>query len=83
MIKIRDFYTKSTLVGFTQPVTELQQKGIDDAQELIAYCARVSNPDNQFNTETSEKLIKYLLISYLYFFIISSLRFKLKKALKD
>lgn len=61
MIKIRDFYTKSTLVGFTQPVAELQQKGIDDAQELISYCARVSNPDNQFNTETSENLIKYLL----------------------
>ena len=35
--------------------------GITDAQELIAYCARVSNPSNQFNTETSEKLIKYLV----------------------
>ena len=35
--------------------------GIDDAQELIAYCARVSNPSNQLNTETSEKLIKYLV----------------------
>jgi thymidylate synthase (FAD) len=35
--------------------------GIDDAQELIAYCARVSNPANQFNTETSEKLIRYLV----------------------
>jgi thymidylate synthase (FAD) len=30
-------------------------------QELIAFCARVSNPSNQFNTETSEKLIKYLI----------------------
>jgi thymidylate synthase (FAD) len=35
--------------------------GIADAQELIAYCARVSNPSNQLNTETSEKLIKYLV----------------------
>jgi thymidylate synthase (FAD) len=30
-------------------------------QELVAFCARVSNPSNQFNTETSEKLIKYLI----------------------
>jgi thymidylate synthase (FAD) len=29
--------------------------------ELVAYCARVSNPDNQHNKETSEKLIKYLI----------------------
>ena len=32
-----------------------------DCQELIAYCARVSNPSNQMNKETSEKLIKYLI----------------------
>lgn len=31
------------------------------ALDLVAYCARVSNPDNQFNTETSEKLVKYLM----------------------
>ena len=30
-------------------------------QNLIAYCARVSNPDNQMNSETSEKLIRYLI----------------------
>lgn len=35
--------------------------GVDDCQELIAYCARVSNPNNQINTETSEKLINYLI----------------------
>jgi thymidylate synthase (FAD) len=35
--------------------------GIADAQELIAYCARVSNPANQLNTESSEKLIRYLV----------------------
>jgi thymidylate synthase (FAD) len=32
-----------------------------DLQDLIAYCARVSNPDNQMNSETSEKLLKYLM----------------------
>ncbi len=31
------------------------------ATELVAYCARVSNPENQFNKETSDKLIKYLM----------------------
>jgi thymidylate synthase (FAD) len=35
--------------------------GLADAQELVAYCARVSNPSNQLNTETSDKLIKYLV----------------------
>ena len=49
------------LVSYSQPTKEFAQMGIDDAQELIAYCARVSNPANQFNTETSEKLIKYLV----------------------
>jgi len=33
----------------------------DNVQELIAFCARVSNPSNQMNNETSEKLIKYLI----------------------
>jgi len=49
------------LLSFSQPTKEFINQGIDDAQELIAYCARVSNPSNQFNTETSEKLIKYLV----------------------
>lgn len=34
---------------------------LTDMQELVAYCARVSNPANQFNAETSEKLIRYLV----------------------
>ena len=33
----------------------------DNIQEIIAYCARVSNPDNQMSSETSEKLLKYLI----------------------
>ena len=49
------------LISFSQPTAEFQQQGIDDAQELIAYCARVSNPANQLNTDTSEKLIRYLV----------------------
>ena len=35
--------------------------GLDDCQDLVAYCARVSNPGNQNNKKTSEKLIKYLI----------------------
>ena len=49
------------LLSYSQPTEEFTDLGIADAQELIAYCARVSNPANQFNTETSEKLIRYLV----------------------
>ena len=45
------------LVSYTKSDIE----GIDNLQELVAYCARVSNPDNQLNNETSEKLITYLI----------------------
>jgi thymidylate synthase (FAD) len=46
------------LISYSQPV---DIPGVDNAQELIAFCARVSNPNNQTNTETSEKLIRYLI----------------------
>jgi len=49
------------LISYSQPTQEFADMGISDAQELIAYCARVSNPANQLNTETSEKLIRYLV----------------------
>lgn len=49
------------LLSYSQPTPEFETLGITDAQELIAYCARVSNPSNQFNTETSAKLIQYLI----------------------
>jgi thymidylate synthase (FAD) len=52
---------KVKLVSYSQPTEEYATNGIDDVQELIAFCARVSNPSNQFNTDTSEKLIKYLV----------------------
>lgn len=52
---------KVKLVSYSQPTKEFLEQGVDDAQDLVAYCARVSNPANQFNTETSEKLIGYLI----------------------
>jgi thymidylate synthase (FAD) len=52
---------KVTLVSSSQPSKELVNQGIFNAQELVAYCARVSNPANQNNTDTSEKLIRYLI----------------------
>jgi thymidylate synthase (FAD) len=52
---------KVTLVSSSQPSKELAEQGIINVQELVAYCARVSNPANQNNTETSEKLIRYLI----------------------
>lgn len=52
---------KVKLVSYSQPSEEMLNEGLKDVQDLIAFCARVSNPSNQFNTETSEKLIKYLI----------------------
>ena len=49
------------LLSYSQPTPKFKNLGISDAQELIAYCARVSNPSNQLNTDTSEKLIRYLV----------------------
>ncbi len=51
---------KVKLVSYTTPC--IDELGTDsDILDLIAYCARVSNPSNQINTDTSEKLIKYLV----------------------
>ena len=52
---------KVKLISYSTPTKEFLDDGIDNAQELVAFCARVSNPSNQLNTETSEKLIKYLI----------------------
>lgn len=54
MLKVR-------LVSYSKASSELEDDGLTDVQELIGYCARVSNPSNQLNTETSEKLIRYLI----------------------
>jgi len=52
---------KVKLISYSKPTEEVNIEGIEDAQELVAFCARVSNPSNQLNTETSEKLISYLI----------------------
>jgi thymidylate synthase (FAD) len=52
---------KVKLISYSKPSDEMYDEGLVDVQELVAFCARVSNPSNQFNTETSEKLIKYLI----------------------
>lgn len=52
---------KTKLISYSKPSRELVNEGLYDIQELVAFCARVSNPANQMNTETSEKLIKYLI----------------------
>ena len=46
------------LIGYTQPVEPTE--GLGDVQDLIAFCARVSNPSNQYNSETAAKLLNYL-----------------------
>jgi thymidylate synthase (FAD) len=48
---------KVKLIAITKPYIE----GISTAEELLSYCARVSNPNNQMNTETAPKLLKYLI----------------------
>ena len=52
---------KVKLVSYSKPSREYYSEGLLDVQDLIAFCARVSNPSNQFNAGTSEKLIKYLI----------------------
>lgn len=52
---------KVRLISSSKPSREIASEGLYDVQELIAFCARVSNPNNQFNSQTSEKLIKYLI----------------------
>ena len=54
MLKVR-------LVSYSKASSELENDGLSDVQELIGYCARVSNPSNQLNTDTTEKLIRYLI----------------------
>jgi thymidylate synthase (FAD) len=47
----------ATIVAVTNPLIA----GLDTAENFIAYAARVSNPSNQMNTETSEKLLRYCI----------------------
>jgi len=50
--------TNVRLVSYSKPADLLE---VEDTQDLAAYCARVSNPANQLNSGTSEKLIRYLI----------------------
>lgn len=52
---------KVKLISYSGGITKHGYTSNDTVQDLIAYCARVSNPSNQSNKETSEKLIKYLI----------------------
>src|SRR6056300_1594480 len=52
---------KVRLVSYSTPTKEFLDDGISDVQELVAFCDRVSNPSNQHNKDSSEKLIKYLI----------------------
>ena len=53
--------TTVRLVNYSKPTEEFEKEGINDVQDLIAFCARVSNPSAQINSDTSAKLIKYLI----------------------
>jgi thymidylate synthase (FAD) len=52
---------KVEIVSQSVPSAEMVAEGVTNLQELVAYCARISNPGNQYNMETSEKLLRYLL----------------------
>ena len=45
------------LISITKP----EIKGIKNAEDLVGFCARVSNPSNQMNLETAPKLLKFLI----------------------
>jgi thymidylate synthase (FAD) len=49
------------MVSYTLPVIDTLADTTDGVTDLIAYCARVSNPSNQMNTDTADKLIAYLI----------------------
>ena len=51
---------KVKLISYSKANEELINDGVEEMVDLIAFCARVSNPSNQMNTSTSEKLITYL-----------------------
>ena len=51
---------KVRLIAYTQPV-ENEIIGLDNVQDLISYCAKVSNPQGQANLSTSKSLLNYLI----------------------
>lgn len=57
---IKNYEVKAKLVAYTQPTEEFRDAEISDLQDLIAFCAKVSNPSGQYNMQTTEKLLGYL-----------------------
>lgn len=49
------------LVSYTQPARGMVKRGVETPLDLIAFCARVSNPENQTNSETAARLLRYLI----------------------
>jgi thymidylate synthase (FAD) len=49
------------LISYSTATDEFVAEGIEDLQDLIAFCAKVSNPTAQINNETSERLLNYLV----------------------
>jgi thymidylate synthase (FAD) len=49
------------LVSHSIPTEEFRVQGVEDTQDLVAFCARVSNPGNQNNKKTADKLVQYLI----------------------
>lgn len=49
------------LVSYTQPAPGMVERGVETPLDLIAYCARVSNPKNQTNSRTAAQLLRYLI----------------------
>ena len=49
------------LVSHSVPTETFRIEGIEDTQDLVAFCARVSNPGNQNNKKTADKLVQYLI----------------------
>ena len=62
------------LISYTQPPYPMET-----LTDLVAYCARVSNPSNQMNKETSEKLIKYLIKHQSFIKIVELIKYCLKQ----
>lgn len=54
-------YDTVNIISHTTPYKTLQANGVLTCEDLIAYCARVSNPSNELNTATYDKLVKYLI----------------------
>jgi len=58
-LKLSEEIQKVRLISHSTPVRDIAE--IKDLELLVAFCARVSNPQNQYNVQTSDKLIKYLI----------------------